>query len=103
MKGFKMGSDVSVEDAEDKHKEVCADIIATKAAELVASGDMGRADAIETVTEELRQVHEASSDITGTLDTMIRNTEPSKNVPEAQVNAIKLELMDAARDAAETL
>ncbi|MCP3655817.1 hypothetical protein [Herbaspirillum sp.] len=100
---MEMGSDLSVDDAEQDYKEACADVIATKAAELVASRDMERSEAIETALEELRQDIEADGDSTRTLETMIRTFEPSKKVPRAQVAAIKLELMDDARDAAETL
>lgn len=98
-----MSSDLSVEDANDQYKEDCADEIATRAAKLVASRDMGHTEAIQAATEEMRQENAASNDITGVLSTMIDWTNPSKETPQAQINAIKLKLMDAARDAAETL
>ena len=98
-----MGNDVWLDNANDDYLERCAEEIATRAAKLVASRDMGRKEAIQAATEEMRQENAASEDVTGVLGTMIDVTTPSKAVPQAQVNVIKAELMDAARDAAETL
>lgn len=98
-----MSNDYILDDADDEHKEACAIEIATRAAKLVASSDMGRDDAIEAAANELRQEIAAGNDVTGVLATMIDVTTPSKEIPPTQVEAIKEELMDAARDAAETL
>ena len=98
-----MTSHLALEDANDNYKEDCAVEIATRAAKLVASRDMGRTEAIQAATEEMRQENAANNDPTGVLETMIDVTKPSKEISQAQINAVKAELMDAARDAAETL
>lgn len=98
-----MSNDYRLDDANDEHVEACADEIATRAAKLIASRDMGRTEAIQAVTEEMRQEIAASDDVTGVLGTMIDVTNPSKAISEAQLNAIKAEIMDLARDAAATL
>lgn len=95
--------EMSKDDGMEEFHEACAEEIATRAARLVAARDMPRDEAIQTVTEQLRQEREADGDPTGTLATMIRDVSPSKKSPQSQIDAIKNELMDAARDAAETL
>jgi len=64
---------------------------------------MDRPDAIHEVTEALRRSNEADDDVTGVLATMHSAPKPSKASPSAQVAAIARELLDAARDAADTL
>lgn len=98
-----MSNDLSLDVANDQFKEACALEIATRAAKLVASRDMGRTEAVQAATEEMRQEGAASNDPTGVLGAMIDVTTPSKEVSQAQIDRIRLELMDAARDAAETL
>lgn len=98
-----MGNDYHLDDANDEYVEKNAEVIATRAAMLVASRDMNREDAIEAATEELRQENAASTDETGVLKTMIDAVKPTKDASKAQIAAIRDELMDAARDAAETL
>jgi hypothetical protein len=98
-----MSNDYRLDEANDDFVEACADEIATRAAKLVASRDMDRKDAIKAATEEMRQERAADDDVTGVLGTMIDATKPSKEIPQAQINAIKAELMDSARDAAESL
>lgn len=97
------GSNQAVKDAEDDYKEECALLIARTAAELVAAGDTGRLDAIERATEWLRNEQAADGDPTGV--TAVRNKEPlaTKDSPEAQIRAIAAELLDDARDAADSL
>jgi hypothetical protein len=103
LKGVEMSSDLSLDDANEQYREACADEIATRAARLVAARDMERTEAIKAVTEEMRQESAASNDVTGTLSTMIEVVNPSTVAHKAQIDAIKLELIDAARDAADTL
>lgn len=98
-----IGSTLAVEDAEDQYREDSADFIARHAAALVASGDMGRNEAIETVTDFLRRGNEGQGDITMTESIENRLPTPSKQVQPEQVAAIKKDLEDAARDAADTL
>lgn len=97
------GSNQAVEDAEDDYKEKCAQLIARTAAELVASRDAGRLEAIETATEWLRNEQAANGDPTGV--TAVENKEPraSKVNLSAQIAAIAAELLDDARDAADSL
>lgn len=95
-----LGSTVAVEDAQEDYREECADWIAQKAAELVAARDMGRAEAIETAAELLRQENDADADVTGVAAVEIDQVEPSRKALPAQVAAIKADLMDAAREAA---
>ncbi|MCU6501990.1 hypothetical protein LPN04_29780 [Rugamonas sp. A1-17] len=97
------GSKLAVEDAEEQHLENTALRIANDAAKLVAARDMDRAQAIHEVTEAMRQSNEADDDVTGVLATMISVPKPSKASPPEQVAAIAEELLDAARDAADTL
>lgn len=97
------GSNQAVEDAEDDYKEKCAQLIARKAAELVASREASRSEAIEAVTEWLRNERAANGDPTGVSE--VENEEPcaSKASPSAQITAIAAELLDDARDAADSL
>ena len=95
-----LGSTVAVADAQEDYREECADWIAQKAAELVASRDMGRAEAIETAAELLRQENDADADVTGVAAVEVDQVEPSRKASPAQVAAIKADLMDAAREAA---
>jgi hypothetical protein len=62
---------------------------------------MRRNEAIQAAAEELRQEIEAEGDVTGSLATTIKSLAPSKAIPAKQAAAIKHELMDAARDAAD--
>lgn len=98
-----LGSDVAVESAQDDYREECADWIAQKAAELVAARDMGRDAAIKKAAELLREERDADADVTGVVAVEIDPIDPSRKVSPGQVAAIKLELMDAARDAADVL
>lgn len=97
------GSNLAVEDGEEKYREELALRIATDAAGLVAARDMDRAEAIHEATEALRRSIEADDDVTGVLATMNSAPKPSKVASAAQVAAIAQELLDDARDAAETL
>jgi len=98
-----MSNDYRLEEAEQTHSDVVADQIATRAAKLVGSRDMSRSEAIKAATEEMRQEYAADNDVTGVAGTLIEETKPSKELTEHQLNAIKLELMDAAIEGAETL
>jgi hypothetical protein len=97
------GSNQAVKDAEEDYREKCALLIAETAAELVAAGDADRHDAIEQATEWLRNESAADGDPTGVA--ALENVEPraSKESPKAQVAAIAAELLDDARDAADSL
>lgn len=97
------GSNQAVEDAEDDYKEQCALLIAQTAAKLVAAGDTGRRAAIEKATEWLRNEQVADGDPTGV--TAVENEEPraSKVSPKVQIDVIAAELLDDARDAADSL
>ncbi len=79
--------------------------IANIAAELVAAGDMSREKAIEDATKYMRYQQEADRDVTGVIETLeeAQRPIPSRPVSSDQVRAIAIELMDAARDAAESL
>lgn len=98
-----IGSTLAVELGEADYREDCAQLIAKKAAQLVAARDMGRAEAIQVATEELRQEIEALGDVTGVQEAEIKHLSPSKTAPNNQVSAIASELLDAARDAADNL
>lgn len=97
------GSNQAVEDAEDDYKERCAALIARTAAELVAAGDASREEAIEQATEWVRNAEAADGDPIGATE--VENKEPraSKASSKAQINAIAAELLDDARDAADSL
>lgn len=88
------GSNEAVEDAEGDHKEKCARLIARTAAELVASRDASRSDAIEQATH---------SDHSGVTDMENKEPHASKAPPSAQIAAIAAELLKDARDAADSL
>lgn len=98
-----IGSNQAVDDDEAGYKEDCAQLIALTAAELVASRDTGRREAIEIATEWVRNDQAAQGDPTGVA--AVLNKEPSarKVSPSAQIAAIADELLDDARDAADTL
>lgn len=98
-----VGSTIAVEEAEDKFREECAHLIAQKAAGLVAAQDMSREEAIQKIAEWLRQEGEAEGDETGTLSIENVFPSPSKAAPPNQVAAITFELLEAAREAADTL
>lgn len=98
-----MSNDLSLDEADKKYLEACAVEIATRAAKLVASHDMGRNEAIAGVVEEMRQESAAADDVTGVLGTMIDVTNPSKVISQSQLNAVREELLPAARIAARTL
>ncbi|TCG01100.1 hypothetical protein BZM26_10150 [Paraburkholderia strydomiana] len=97
------GSNEAVEDAQDDYRERCANLIAQHAAQLVAARNMGRPEAIEAATEWLRREGEAVGDVTGVAAIENEFPVPSKTSPRSQVAAIASELLDAARDAADTL
>ncbi len=97
------GSNGAVEDAEDDCREEKAELIAYKAATLVAAGDMGRAEAIVALAEWLSRENEADDDLSGVLSIENIFPAPSKSMPRSQVIAIASELMDAAREAADSL
>lgn len=94
------GANEAVEAAEDAYREECADWIAQKAAELVAARDMTRTDAIEKAANLLRQDNDADADMTGVAAVEVESIEPSRKASKEQVDAIKAELMDEAREAA---
>ncbi|WP_157651982.1 hypothetical protein [Burkholderia ubonensis] len=71
--------------------------------QLVAARDMGRRDAIQAATEWFRQEGEAVGDVTGVAAIENEFPSPSKAAPDRQVGKIASELLDAARDAADTL
>lgn len=78
-----------------------AEFIASTAASLVAAGDHSRTDAIKLAADFLRDSREADGDVTGTKEVELEFPKPSVKVSDEQVKAIKSELMDAARDAAD--
>lgn len=98
-----IGSSWAVEVDEEKYREALALEIATRAARWVAAGDKTRDQAIADAAEELRQEIEAGNDATGTLTAELRDDPASKGASRQQIEAIRLELMDAAREAAENL
>lgn len=93
------GSNEAVKAAEDDCREQRAQLIALRAAELVAARNMGRAEAIEQAAAWDRREQAADGDLSGVA--AVENTfpVPSKASPTAQVKAIAVELLDAARDA----
>ncbi|MFP3532783.1 hypothetical protein SB768_25350 [Burkholderia sp. SIMBA_043] len=97
------GSNQGVRDEEESHRERLAEEIANGAARLVAAGDMTRPDAIRAVTEWYREETAASGDVTGTRSIENKFPSPSTAAPEAKVVAIASEMLDDARDAADTL
>jgi hypothetical protein len=97
------GSNGAVEDAEDDYKEQCAQLIAETAAKLVAARDMSRSDAIKAATEWVRRENEAEGDLTQVASIENELPEPRLAASLKQVNAIASELLDAAREAADTL
>lgn len=97
------GSNGAVEDAENDYKEQCAQLIAKTAAALVAARDMPRSDAIKAATDWVRQEIEAVGDVTQVASIENEFPEPSLAAPRKQLNAIELALLDAAREAADTL
>ncbi|CAM8642719.1 hypothetical protein MCEMSEM18_03533 [Comamonadaceae bacterium] len=97
------GSNEAVEDAEGDHKEKCARLISRKAAELVASRDASRSDAIKQATEWLRHELATHSDHSGVTDMENKEPHASKAPPSAQIAAIAAELLNEARDAADSL
>ncbi|TAK99358.1 MAG: hypothetical protein EPO09_01265 [Aquabacterium sp.] len=97
------GSDEAIQDAEDVHREHCARLIAQCAAQLVAAHDMGRDEAIQAITNWMRLDGEAEADPTGVMALENAFPSPSKLMPTRQVAAIAHELLEAARDASDTL
>jgi hypothetical protein len=97
------GSNQGVRDAEEDHRERVAMEIAHYAAKLVAAGDMSRPNAIRAVTDWYREEGVAAGDVTGVASNENKFPTPSREVPESQVAAIASELIDDARDAADTL
>lgn len=89
--------------AEEKYREQRANVIAEVAAGLVAAGDMGRDDAIQTAIDWYQSEDAADVDVTGTLAAEIKHPTPSKAAPPAQIAAIKAELIEAVMDATEGL
>lgn len=96
-----IGSTLAVEDGEDQYRTDAAKFIAEKAALLVASGDMGPKQAIETVTNFLRS--QSQDDPTGIASIENQLPSPSKSMPDNQVAALEAKLMDAAQIAANSL
>lgn len=96
-------SNQAVENAQEEYREKCANLIALEAAKLVAARDMGRPEAIAAVTEWLRAEGVAAGDADVGSVIAHKFPFPSKSVPPSQVAAIAAELLDAARDAADTL
>ncbi|OJW46206.1 MAG: hypothetical protein BGO63_03810 [Candidatus Accumulibacter sp. 66-26] len=94
------GANEAVEDAENDCRKDYAELIAQKAAELVAAGDMGRDEAIEAAAKWLRQEHDADNDPTGVAGVECQEPMPSKTSPPHQVAAIKAELIEAAEEVA---
>lgn len=97
------GSNEAVDDAQDEYREQCANLIAQTAAQLVAARDMDRRKAIEEATEWLRREGDAVGDVTGVAAVETAYPSPSNASPRHQVAAIAAELLDAAREAANTL
>lgn len=99
------GSTIAVEDAEDEWREETARAIAMHAAELVAARDMTREAAITAAVEHQRYRQEAERDPTGTVATLdeAQRPQPSRSISERQIRAIADELMEQARDAADSL
>ena len=98
-----IGSNLAVEMGEEDHREKLAEIIANRAAKVVAAGDMGRPQAITEAKESVRRDQEEDHDVTGVLGVMNTPLTPSKQAPAHQVAQIQSELMDAAREAADDL
>jgi len=98
-----IGSTLAVQDGEEQCRNENAKIIATEAARLVAAGDMGRPEAINTVANHFRSSSEAMGDETGVCALQNPLPTPSREAPRAQVAAIAAELLPDAQQAAETL
>lgn len=96
------GSNQTVEDAEDAYREQSAQVIARYAAELVAARDVSRKEAIAMAVMWLRNEQAADADPTSTI--AVENVFPfaSKASPSAQVAAIGVELLSAAREAVDS-
>ena len=98
-----IGSNQAVDDGEAAFKEDCAQLIAHTAAELVASRDTGRREAIEIATAWVRNDQAAQGDPTGVAE-VLNKVPRARNVsPSEQISAIAAELIDDARDAADSL
>lgn len=97
------GRNDAVEVEEERHRERLAEVVASRAAYLVAARDMGRPEAIKVATDSVRRDQQEGSDPTGTLAVENEYPAPSKMMPAHQVAAIAAELMDAAREAVEDL
>ncbi|WP_257739416.1 hypothetical protein [Burkholderia glumae] len=97
------GANQGVKEDEEEYRDRVANEIAHQAAALVACGDYTRTGAIRVVTEWHREEAAASGDVTGVRSIENRFPLPSRSAPKAQVDAIAAELLDAARDAADTL
>lgn len=97
------GSNEAVDNADDNYREKCVQLIAQRAAELVATRNMGRKEAIAAAAEWLRNEQAADFDSTGVVASENVLPSPSKTPPVNQVAAIRDELLDAASDAADDL
>ena len=97
------GSNEAVEKAEEDYREECASMIATRAAALVAVGDMSRKNAISALKEWILRENEAAADPSGVLSIENVFPSPSKPASPSQIRAIAFELMDASHDAADCL
>ena len=96
-----MGSNLVVEDAEEKYREKCANYIANIAAQRVAARDSTRSKAIAEAVEHMSALSDAENDPTGTLSSLgiTQVPEPSRAISDAQRAAIAQEMIDRARDA----
>lgn len=97
------GANEAVNDAEDQCREDWADLVAQKAAEIVAARDMKRKGAVDAAASWLRKEHEADSDATGVAETECQEPMPSKKASADQVAAIKAELLEDAEAGATSI
>lgn len=97
------GSNEAVEIEEARHRERLGDVIASRAAYLVAARDMGQGEAIKVAKASVVRDQEEGSDPTGTLAIENEYPAPSKMMSAAEVAAIKSKLMESAQEAAEDI
>ncbi|MDM0007485.1 hypothetical protein QTI51_22910 [Variovorax sp. J22G73] len=92
--------DMEFDTSDTEFREAVAQNIATTAASHVLAG-MSRQDALEKAAQAERDAQAAMNDPTGTLD--VELNAPPVITNEKRVAAIAAELMEPARDLAETI
>ena len=93
------GSNGAVKEAEDEYCDDLIEWITKNAAELVASGDESRKDAIKKVIEYFEDECAADGDPTGVIAAENTFPQPSRKRSPKQVRAIEDELREYVEDA----